>query len=315
MAYKFIAWALRAGKTPQEKLALAVIADAANEKTHRWTLSTAELARRMGYSAESRKSVRKIVCSLEDQGLIKVIRRPNPYIDGLNMVNEYIVYPDLGIEWSHFANREVGSGDPHPGIPEPPPLDFPFQGVGSTDPHLGSGDPHPGIPEPPRVGSGDPTNQEKNQEKNQETDLCYTVDSLESPATIVENSHDPISEEFALSGQRKTLRKCVKELARNRTATIDSCGAYDYDHEERLVMWMDATLEDCTGIHSFGHYYTNKGWVPPAKCAYSDYEAGTWLNKVMNCIRAQEGIIPQYRNVRLPAYPSKPIPQIFGEAA
>ena len=315
MAYKFIAWALRAGKTPQEKLALAVIADAANEKTHRWTLSTAELARRMGYSAESRKSVRKIVCSLEDQGLIKVIRRPNPYIDGLNMVNEYIVYPDLGIEWSHFANREVGSGDPHPGIPEPPPLDFPFQGVGSTDPHLGSGDPHPGIPEPPRVGSGDPTNQEKNQEKNQETDLCYTVDSLESPATIVDNSHDPVSEEFAVSQQRKALNRCVKDLAHNRIITRDARGIYDYEHEGSLIDWMDAALEDCTGIGPFSHYCNSKGWMPPESCSTDSYEAGAWLNKLINYISQKEGIQPQYRNVRLPAYPSKPIAQIFGEAA
>lgn len=206
----------------------------------------------MGYSPESRATVRNAIKSLEEAGHISVQRRTDPCNPKRNLPNRYRVHYNPVLEWPHHETR---------------------RGVGPIDTQGGTS-------QPLGVGPDSTTNQEYNQEHNQEH--TYTRDSSESTGPS-SKTNDPISKEFARSPDRKELRKYVQELGRAKAAK-------DYTRYDSLLtafhMKLAQSFNRDPDMEAWG---LEDGWDNiPAQCS-KPYDAGTWLNKYLNAWANDDG--------------------------
>lgn len=115
MSYEITSWAWQQDELPATaKYALLALADYANEKGECWP-SIGSLAAKMGYSPESRKTIRKGLAQLEERGLVT-------YSGRLRKGSREQTSHMYRIHWKAPAvkeTQEVGVNSPYVGVSDP----------------------------------------------------------------------------------------------------------------------------------------------------------------------------------------------------
>lgn len=261
MAYKHTPWVYEAcGLTPTEKLVLFALTMPANNQTLQTFVSISTIAKKCGYSPNSRNTVRKALQSLREKGFISYKERARK--DGKGQ--------DSNLYTIHYSDPEEGGSSQHRGW----------------------------VSTAPGVGPDSTTNEEPNEEPNEE--LLFTSDSDESDQQeklarpILTNptraaaddglersaraaAADPVSPEFYISEDRQILIGNIQQLAETHVSHggggPEYANAFDTFESNLVTAFNEDDLLD--------YLLGDRNWMP-TKIHADKYQASVWLNKLLH---------------------------------
>lgn len=167
----------------------------------------------------------------------------------------------------------------------------------------------------PATGESDTKNTNSKKTNSKKT-ISYTSDPGGSdpievtPPILPNQGHDPIiiqqastannpvSPEWQLSIEKKYFLNAVQELA-------DARKSKRFDDEVTWGDWLDDNFERVLGSELWGHAHIDQGWIPPSKVIGNAYEAGVWLNKLINWMQSEHGEVLAFKPGAMSDYPRR----------